>query len=160
MTVDKALSLSIASKELEDCIPYACRYNWEISIIDRKNMTFDVRMTSPLDDEIYIIRMAFDDYRQKPLLIDFIDPNDGSVGSVRSYPYCTNDFFFHSTPCIFHPCSRKAYYTYSGLKRYLTPHDWEKNPEAGKLTNIGGILMEINSRISDSKHYRGRMSGP
>ncbi len=160
MTVDRTVSLSIARKELSDCIPYSYRYNWEISPIDEREMSFNVRMRSPVDNELYIVKIGFDDYRQKPLLIEFIDPDSGSVGSARSYPLSSKDDFFHTMPCVFHPCSRKAYYTFSGLNRYLTPHDWEKYPEVGPLRTIKGVLMAISSRISDPEHYRGRMSGP
>ncbi len=160
MTIDRSISLAIARKELSDCIPYAGRYNWEISPINEKEMSFNVRMRSPLDNELYIVKIAFDDYRQKPLLIEFLDPDTGKIGSPRSYPRSTRDSFFHSMPCIFHPCSRKAYYVFSGINRYLTPHYWEKDPEIGPLKTIKGVLLAISSRISDAEHYGGRMSDP
>jgi len=160
MTVDRSISIDIVNRELAECILDAARYNWDISPIDDDQMSFQVRMVSPIDKEPYVIQFEFRDYREKPLLIEFIDPKTNLPGTKQAYPRSRSNGFFHSMPCICHPCSRKAYAQFSGPHQDWTLTGWETNPKVGTLTTIRAILRAINARITDPELYGGRMLGP
>ena len=120
-------------------------------------MTFAVKMISSVDGEIFIIDAKFDDYVEMPLLIEFVDPLNGQLGTKNAYPL-GNDSFFNTAALICNPCSRKAYKQFNG------PHGdwgeligWQKNPQTGALKNIRGILQAISDRINDETQYKGRM---
>jgi hypothetical protein len=157
MVVDSRISLNIVRKELEDCQEDAIRNHWEISPIDEPNQLFKVKMISPIDKQEYIIEVKFDNYKEWPLHIEFIDPITGERGTKNAYPSGKGKtgMFFHSFPCICHPCSRKAYTP--GPHTNWTLIGWQQNPQVGSLTNIKSILLAIYSRISNEEEYNGRM---
>lgn len=164
MSVDPQISLAIIKQEIEACQEDAIRYGWEFSPIAEKMQYFTVKIKSPVDNEIYILEVKFDDYRQIPLYLEFIDPNTGEKGVKKAYPASSKihgAFFVCSSnkPCICTPASRKAY------KDYLGPHQdwtniygWEKHPDLGNLINLHAILLAIYSRISNVEVYSGRMA--
>lgn len=157
MTVDPKISLAIIRKELEECQEDASRNNWIISPTDESNQLFTVKMKSPIDDQEYIIEIKFDNYKEIPMNIEFIDPTTRTKGTKNAYPSGKgrHGSFFHGLPCICHPCSRKAYAP--GPHQDWTLAGWQQNPQAGSLTNIRAILLAIYSRISDEDEYGGRM---
>lgn len=161
MTVDPSISLAIVKKELEDCREDSSVYGWEISEPDESTQTFTVKMRSPLDKEEYLIEIKFDNYKEYPLLIEFINPKTGERGVKSAYP-ANNDSFFHTFPCICHPCSRKAYQQFvAGAPHPIGDWQfagWQSNPQTGSLKNIRAILRAINSRISNPELYKGRQS--
>ncbi len=159
MSVDPRTSLRIVRKELKDCEGDSKRFGWKISEIDEANQSFTVEMKSPVDNEVYIIEIKFDNYKEWPLLIEFVDPSTGEKGTRRAYPVSRNDGFFNNRPCICHPCCRKAYREYTGLHSDWNMVGWQDNPQVGALTNIRAILLAIYSRISKPNIYGGRMSG-
>lgn len=158
--MDPAISLSIIKTELKNCQDDASKYGWLITEVDELRQSFTVSMKSPVDNEQYIVRFQFDNYREYPLFIEFIDPGSNSFGVKHAYPQNT-DSFFHALPCICHPCSRKAYKQYSNV----APHNdwtlvgWQSNPQTGSLQNVQSILRAIYHRISDPELYKGRMKG-
>ena len=160
MSVDKRITIKIVEKEIQECQEDAGQWNWEISEINVENQSFTVYMKSPIDNEKYIIEIKFDNYKELPLLIEFIDPITGKKGIKSAYPKNKGKYgnIFHGLPCICHPCSRKAY-----KKDYGGPHSdwaiigWEKNSRIGTLTNIRAILQAIYFRISYPDIYYGRM---
>lgn len=158
MTVDASISLSIVKKELEDCREDASAYGWEIDEPNEKDQTFTVKMKSPTDKEEYFIEMKFDNYKEYPLMIEFINPKTGEKGTKNAYPL-NADSFFHTFPCICHPCSRKAY---SSVVQGAPHGDWtlagwEANQGTGSLKTVRAILRAINSRIRNPELYKGRM---
>jgi hypothetical protein len=157
MAVDPRISVTIVRKELEDCQKDAIRNHWEISSIDEQNQIFVVKMKSPIDSQEYIVAMKFDNYKQWPLFIEFIDPATSERGTKNSYPSSKGKSggFFHGFPMICHPCSRKAYPP--GPHNDWTLTGWQQNPQVGSLTNIRAILLAIYSRISNEDEYGGRM---
>lgn len=159
MSVDPRISIGIVRKELQKCQPDIERFNWEVSELDAKNQQFVTKMRSPIDDEQYIIEIKFDDYKELPLFIEFVDPVSGERGNKNAYPTGggKQGNLFHNHPCICHPCSRKAYKEFSGPHADWSLIGWENNPNAGTLTNIGAILRAIYSRISNRDIYKGRM---
>jgi hypothetical protein len=163
MTVDPRISINIVKNELESCADLAKIYGWEISEIDTSNLLFTVKMVAPKDSEEYIVEIKFDDYKEIPLLIDFLDPKTGERGPKNAYPKEEGDnsnfFNFHqptNMTCICHPCSRKAYKDYSAIHTDWNMAGWQQNQQVGSLVTIGAILMAIYSRISKST-YVGRM---
>jgi hypothetical protein len=158
--VDPDISLSIVKSELAECGEDAKRYGWIISEIDESNQLFSVSMQSPLDRQEYILEVKFDNYKELPLYLEFIDPVTNERGTRNSYPRNEGDnsSFFHSQPCICNPCSRKAYVGYSGVhKDWTNLQGWQQHEKIGELKNVGAILRAIFFRISSDKLYRGRM---
>jgi hypothetical protein len=158
LTVDPAVSLAVVKKELEECREDSSAYGWEIAEPKEAEQIVIVRMQSPLDKEQYVIELKFDNYKEYPLLIEFLEPRTGERGVKKAYPSNT-DGFFHAFPCICHPCSRKAYSQYVAGAPHpdWTLAGWQANPGLGSLKNIRAILRAISSRISNPEFYRGRM---
>jgi len=160
VAVDSRISLNVVRNELDECKSTAELYGWKVSHINETNQFFTVKMVSPVDDELYIIKITFDNYKSIPLYIDFVDPESGKSGVQRAYPKSTGNAgnWFHKHPCICHPCSRKAYKTEGGPHKNWTLGGWRQNPKVGSLTSIKAILQAIYSRISNPALYGGRMS--
>lgn len=156
MTVDSIISLRIIEDELKDCEKDIKRFGWDISEIDEINHTFKVKMKSPIDDEQYIIEIDFENYKELPLLIEFIDPVTGERGNKNAYP--TGDLF-HDKPCICNPCSRKAYKGYANIHQEWNLMGWQNEKQVGTLINIQAILRAISSSIRDQEKYLGRKNG-
>jgi hypothetical protein len=118
-------------------------------------------MKSPIDNQEYIIEIRFDSYKEIPLNIEFIEPNNPSArGTKNAYPLGKGKYgsFFHEKlPSICHPCSRKAYSP--DLHHEWELAGWQQNPQIGSLTNLRAILSAIYWRISDEDEYGGRMHG-
>ena len=155
MAVDPRISLTIVLKELDDCKEDALHNHWEISAIDETNQVFRVKMSSSIDNQDYIIEIKFDNYKEWPLNIEFVEPTTGEKGRKNAYPSGKSDGFFYGFPCICHPCSRKAYTPGPHSDWALT--GWQQNPRVGSLTNIRAILWAIYSRITNEEEYGGRM---
>ncbi|OMP31905.1 hypothetical protein [Mangrovimonas sp. DI 80] len=159
MSVAKSISLRKVNRELDACRDYAKKCGWLISDIDEPNQSFTVKMKSPIDNELFILKVVFEDYPEYPLILEFLDPDTGEEGTRKAYPN-GRDSFFHkrNPPFICNPCSRKAYRTYSPKQG---PHgdwsmtNWRDNPKTGSLTTICEILKVIYSRISNERYYNG-----
>jgi hypothetical protein len=156
VTVDPKVSLAYVLKEVDECSDDALRNHWEISPIDESTQTFTVKMKSPIDNQEYLIEIKFDNYKEMPLNIEFIDTT-GARGIKNAYPLGRGKYgsFFHGLPCICHPCSRKAYSP--GPHGDWALAAWQQNPQVGSLTNVRAILLAIYTRISDEDEYGGRM---
>jgi hypothetical protein len=158
--VDPAISLSIVKSELAACEEGAKRYGWIVSDIDVANQLFSVRMESPVDREQYILELKFDNYKEWPLYLEFVDPVTKERGTKNAYPRNEGEnwSFFHSQPCICSPCSRKAYAGFSDVhKDWTNLQGWQQHEKTGELKNIGAILRAVFFRISSDKTYKGRM---
>ncbi len=158
MSVDPRISLNIFQNELRDSQKDAARFKWEISEIDGSNQLVTVRMTSPCDGEQYILEIKFDNYKEWPLLIEFVDPQTNRKGTTRAYPSEKGNYgnLFHGHPCICHPCSRNAYQGHSNVHTDWNLTNWQQNPKVGTLKAIPAILRAIYSRISNPDIYNGR----
>jgi len=159
MSVSSSISLLKVKQEIEEISVFAGKCGWLISDIDEPTLTFRVKMTSPIDQENYIMEIKFDNYPEIPPLIEFIDPISDEKGTKRAYPK-SKDSFFHGAPCICNPFSRKSYKEFDPIG----PHQdwkmigWQNNPKAGSIKNIGSILKTIYVRISTEDFYHGRMA--
>lgn len=157
MNPDTASIVTIEA-EIDECKPDCRRYGWEISEINSTDLTFTVRMTSPLDKEVFLIKIEFKNYPEWPLLIEFIDPDTKEVGTKRAYPLSKKyGNFFHTFPCICHPASRKAYSGYTNVHPDWTLSSWKQNAQVGSLVNLKAILEAIYFRINNDEVYAGRM---
>lgn len=158
MSVRKEISLERIKSELQKGRDFGDKCGWEYSEIDEEQMCFTIRMVSPVDEQLFILRIQFDDYPEIPLYLDFIDPENGNLGTKHAYPKKERDSFFHPHPCICNPSSRKAYQGFSGGPHNWTMIGWQGNPQTGTLKNLEAILKAIYSRISNPNYYDGRMA--
>jgi len=153
-----AASIATIEAEIEVCKPNCEKFGWEISEINNSELSFSVKMFSPIDREIFLIRIDFKNYPEWPLLIEFIESDTGLVGTRRAYPLSKKfGHFFHSHPCICHPASRKAYTGYSNVHQDWNLSSWKQNPQVGSLVNLNAILEAIFFRINNEEVYAGRM---
>ena len=157
MSVDPKISLAIVQKEIEECQEYAVAYGWKFSSIDDARQSFTVEMKA-IDEQIYLIEIKFDNYKELPLFIEFIDHKTGQKDVKTAYPRCNDSFFHPDKMCICNPCSRKAYAGYSGLHGDWQLIGWEKNQKVTTLISIKAILLAIYCRINNGEIYGGRMS--
>lgn len=159
MSVDRNISIAVVETELRACISSAAKYGWLISEIDKENLKFSVSMKAR-DGDLYHIEVTFDDYKEIPLLLEFIDPVTNERGTPRVYPKSNGDSFFHTFPCICNPCSRKSYKQFNPG----APHgdwkwaDWQTNPKVTTLITIDRILLAIYFRLINPDKYAGRMA--
>ena len=113
-------------------------------------------MKSPIDNQEYILEIKFDNYKEWPLHIEFIDPITNERGTKNAYP---TGAIFHDHPCICNPCSRKAYQGYSDIHKEWNIVGWQIEPQVNTLTNIQAILRAISSSIRNQDEYKGRKHG-
>lgn len=159
MSVAKEISVLRVKQELENCSNYGRKVGWILSEIDESNQSFTIQMSSPIDKEVYIVEITFDNYPEIPLLIDFINPKDDRMNIPGAYPKNRDSFFHPNGPCICNPCSRKSYkeYIQSGPHGDWKMIGWQANPQIGTLKTLDVILQTIYSRISNPAIYLGRM---
>ncbi len=159
MSVVKEISLIIVKKELLGCISYGKKIGWILSEIDESNLSFTVQMTSPIDGEVYVVEVIFDNYPEIPPLIDFIHYQTGQKNILGAYPKNRDSFFHPNGPCICNPCSRKSYrdFVQTGPHEDWKMIGWQNNPQAGNLISMDAILKTIYSRISNPDYYEKRM---
>lgn len=156
MSVQRQISTQIIQAEIEECLEDCKEYGWDISPIDTEAMTFRVKLKA-IDGELFELQVKYDNYKEIPLLIDFVDPHTGQLGTKKSYPLTKKGFFHTKGPTICHPASRKAYRGFQGLHNEWELIGWQKNPNIGTLTNLRAILEAIHFRINDPEIYVKRM---
>jgi hypothetical protein len=120
VSVDASVTRATVEDELHEMRDYArtCR----LGIVPRPDMLVVVVTLFAHDGEPFIMEISLDDYKEKPPLFEFIDPETGERGTRRAYPK-TNDSLFHDNgPCICAPFNRKAYKEFAETG----PHtDWK-----------------------------------
>jgi hypothetical protein len=158
MSVLAIISRQTVAEEIEACQENCKDYGWLISSVDEVGQLFIVTMTSPIDQEQYIIEFKFDNYPEHPYLIDFIHPTTGIKGELNAYPYRAGQHFFNKTGTqgfICNQCSRKSYAGYTGVHSDWVITNWKAG--ANGLINLNAILDAIYTRISNKATYEGRM---
>jgi hypothetical protein len=153
--MNKAISLATVRKEIEDAMEYGEIYGWQINSASLDTGKFTVLIQSPVDQEKYLLEFVFDDYPEKPFLINFIHPETGAVNGLGCLPKGNDSFFNTHALTICHPCSRGAYAGYKNLHTEWPMIGWQKI--AGGLINVKFILMGIYERIADKNLYDGRL---
>ncbi|RZL00897.1 MAG: hypothetical protein EOO89_30320 [Pedobacter sp.] len=151
--MNNIISQATVEQEIEDAKEYSELYHWIISPIDTEKQKFTVLLQSPIDQEKYLLEFGFDDYPEKPYLIDFIHPESGERGLAKCFPKSYDSFFHQQILVICHPCSRKAYQGYSNLHSDWNMTGWQKL--AGGMTSLKYILDAIYGRISNKIIYHG-----
>jgi hypothetical protein len=151
------IALATIRAEIEDCAEHCEKFGWEISEIDVKTMSFTVKMESPIDHEIYLLWIEFQNYKEWPLFIEFMEHDTLIPGTKKAYPAISKKHgnFFLEVPCICHPASRKAYKGYKGVHAEWEMNSWIQN--SGTLINLKAILEAIYFRINNEEIYGGRM---
>ncbi len=159
MSVDRNITLLRIKKEIVPCLEYGSKCGWIFSDIDESDLSFLVKMKSPVDDEEYQIEVILDDYPELPPFLDFIEIDTGKKGTKKAYPKSRDSFFHPTLPCICNPCSRKSYKSFNNG----APHQdwnmigWQQNSKVRSLTNLEAILKAIYLRICIDGEYLGRM---
>ncbi len=163
MSVGPEITRAVMREELALIKDIARTYKWGV-IPNFASLTIMTTMYSYTGD-LYIVEMTLDDYKELPPFIEFIDPETGEKGTRHAYPKSTDSFFHDSGPCICAPFSRKAY---KSVTNKTGPHedwhlgDWKtskaQNYDWSNASNIGGILLMIQSYIFRSDVYKGRMA--
>lgn len=157
--MEKEISLEIMKGEIANCAIDKDAYGWEFSEIDEGNLTFTVKLLKSKDGEVYKLTVQFDNYKQWPPLLDFIDEETGRAGVKTAYPKCDDSFFnvYNNVPVICHPYSRKAYRGYTGLHQDWGTFDrWAAITEHGKFESLRAFLVAVYGRLNSDK-YVGRM---
>lgn len=156
MTVSHNISLQIIKKEIENCKTDPIIKNLKYSDLNEENLSFTVELKSSVDDNIFIMELCLDNYKELPPYIEFIDSETRERGIKHAYPKGP-DGFFHDKPCICNPCSRKAYVGYSDLHKEWKINSWQQIPEVNSLTDLKSIIKAVNNRINNPLYYSGRM---
>jgi hypothetical protein len=153
VSVDPAITRLILEEEVQGMASLAEAYGWEV-IPDLNALTVSVRMSSIIDQQVFIVEARCDDYKEMPPYFEFIHPDTGERGTKRCYPAGSN--YFHSMPCICVQWNRKAY------KRESGPHaDWNIanwiQARRGTET-LGDMFHLVQKEINQRGKYRGRMA--
>jgi hypothetical protein len=152
--MNETVSLATVKQEIEEAKECSEAYDWGFTL-NLENQSFTVLLQSPVDQEKYLLEFCFDDYPEKPYLINFIHPVTGARNSAGCLPK-GHDSFFHPRFTICHPCSRGAYVGYTGLHGDWDMAGWQLI--AGGMTSLKFILITIQERISNENLYqRGRL---
>ena len=157
MTVPSTTSLLIAQQELTYARSDPRLESVTLSELNKEALTLTAEMRSEIDQERYILKIQFDNYKEWPPLLEFIDPSTEQEGTKHAYPQC-DDSFFYGSPCICNPCSRKSYDGYSGVHSSWDLVGWKQNPKVSGLTNFRAILLALHFRIKTKQYYKGRMA--
>ncbi len=152
--MNKAVSLATVKQEIEEAMECREDYGWEFKL-NLENQSFTALLQSPVDQEKYLLEFCFDEYPEKPYLINFIHPDTGAVNVAGCLPKGHDSFFHPNRFTICHPCSRGAYADYTGLHGDWNMTGWQTI--AGGMINLKFILIGIQERISNKNFYHGRL---
>ncbi len=163
MALDIQISKEYVLHELEEAKEILLSFGWGIT--HPEDGVFIAKITSPVDSEKYILEGRYDNYKEYPILFDFIDPETNEKGTQHAYPCDRIRTIFHKHgPSICLEASRKAYKQLGG------PHqDWEdftqwvelaRKSERGDLTHLGNLLAKIACHLRNPEIYNGRMDNP
>jgi hypothetical protein len=146
--------LATVEEQVGMAIEYGSAYGWDFSAIDEEHLRFTVLFQSPIDQEKYLLEVVFDDYPQKPLLLDFLHHETSERGFRKCWPKGNDSFFNEGTLAICHPANRRAYAGYKAMHPDWKMDGWQKL--AGGMIDLKSILDGIYSRLCDKTTYHGR----
>lgn len=154
MVASPDVTRAMVDTEMSTLLAWAALRGWTCEW-DSAALVLKVSMVSPIDREKFVFELILDDFPAKPPMIEAVHPISGERGTPRCYPRGGRGYF-HNSPCICAPWSRKAYGSQGG------PHsDWEMRlwaqarPNHSKLVDILVLLDEL---LSDKSSYGGRMA--
>lgn len=151
MSVALEISKQIVAEELAAAEFARKTYGWRVQVA-ADGITLTIEMKSDIDNEVYIIEMRCDNYKELPPWFEFLLPT-GERKVSSAYPEST-DSFFHGSLVICFPFNRGAYNAYSGPHGDWAITNWQSLcPQA---TTIGDMLILIQNRLDSSSLYKGR----
>ena len=156
MTIPVEVARVNFKTELQRSQVLAEKLHWKLSA-NLENLTIRCEFED-LDGERFILVGSFDDYKEKPPLLDFEDPKTGAVGTMAAYPKSA-DSFFHGDPCICAPFSRKAYQRVHPswqFSNWMTSK--ESSTDWSQYSTMPAMLLLIHTRLTTpAYHVKGRM---
>lgn len=159
MAVLVEMSRDIVSHELDVAKDLIGSFGWTIE--PPKDGVFIAKLVNPNDSQVYILECQYDNYKEWPILYDFVDPDSGEKGTRHAYPVDKRDSIFHTQgPCICLEASRKAYGTLGGPHSEWAYENWIdlcNKSKKGCLTEVGGMLAKIAHHLIVPDIYNGRM---
>jgi hypothetical protein len=160
MAVDPNLTREILKEELARVREYGKTFKWGV-IPDLPNLKVLVTMYAHTDD-LFIVEITADDYKEKPPFFEFVDPETGERGTRHAYPQGHDSFFHDSGPCICAPFNRKAYKNVvaTGPHQDWPLGDWMQskanNFDWSRVTTLADMLSLIQNRLGRPDLYKGR----
>lgn len=146
-------------RELEVALARAPLFEFKLEG-DVDALTLRAEFTA-LDGEKFILVGTFDDYRLKPPVLDFVEPDTDRVGTARAYPKKAGaDTFFHSPGIICAPFSRKAY---DNVHRDWVMTEWSNSVANGtqwcQFSTICTMLVLVGSKLRSAESYGSGRQG-
>ncbi len=146
-------------RELEVALARAPLFEFKL-VGDVDALTLRAEFTA-LDGEKFILVGTFDDYRLKPPLLDFVEPDTGLVGTARASPKRAGaDSFFYGPGIICAPFSRKAY---AQVHRDWPMNEWSKSVAHGtswsQYSTISSMLALVSAKLRSPDSYGGGRMG-
>ena len=155
MAVPPEVSKAIFGAELDGARPLAEDQGWILEVLG--DLSLRAAILAPArnggQQECFIFEFSFDDYREKPPLIDLVHPTTGARNTPECFPKGTCLSYFHDFKRICAPWSRRAYAEFQGPHPEWPYGDWVK--EAGPIKELGLYLHELRSALHDAS-YEGR----
>jgi hypothetical protein len=146
--MDPLQSLIALQADVERIAEERARQRWVIGPLPLTSVTFFVTMTSDIDGEAYVIRLACEDYPDQPPSIKCVNKDTKDPGDPKAWPRCDG---FRPTSDLCLSVSRE------GLKQ-LHP-DWDKDPRyrwESTGNPIWYVLSSLQDRLNDHGKYHGR----
>lgn len=122
---------------------------------DSEALRLALTLTSAVDGEVYRLQVAFNDYRARPPLFEFLHPETNEVGTRRCYPKGGRGYF-HPQPVVCAPWNRKAYGALGGPHSEWVMDGWAS--QRPNHTRLGDMLVLLQELVDDRDSYAGRMA--
>jgi hypothetical protein len=148
-------SIAFLEKELADSMEMVKERH--IGIVPLLNELTIYTSLYASDGELFIAKFTFENYREWPPLIQFIDPWSGALDTRRAYPKSGDSFFHDDGPAICAPFNRGAY---NKIHKDWNLGDWTTSRVSESnwslCATFGGILDTLWLRLHDPSTYKGR----
>jgi len=152
MTVDPDRTREIVRHELEK----ACLDGLNVEVDpDYDELVVTVRMTSPVDGELYVAEFECSNYREEPPAVELLHPESGERGVPAAFFQDGTTLIAtpNSGPIICHQFNRLVYER-DDVHNNWTLAGWEQ--DADEYTTLGAMIGRIYGAISDPNEYQGR----
>lgn len=153
MSVPREVSWTFVEEELAAVELATEAFGWSIEL-QPDELRFTLLMTSKVDGERYLFEFTCDDYKLIPPFIEMIHPDTGARAVPEAYPK-NGRSFFHTTPAICAPFSRKAYVGHAGIHNEWELEKWMELREG--ISTLGDILVLLQNLLNNPDVYHGRM---
>lgn len=152
MSVAREVTCAVLEEELAAMHTLAASFGWIVTT-DFDLLTVTVKMTSRVDNEVYILEARCDDYKELPPFFEFIHPKTRERGAYCCYP--NGGSYFHSHPCICVEWNRKTYLDgpHKGQGDWQLG-DWQRKRPS--MNTLGDMFHLVQSEINKVGQYTGR----